>query len=140
MFMRRNVVQTSNLETGYVVRWIEADVVEVDVLEQENIYRRLSCRVFGMNAPEPRGVTEEVAARAKEHVASLTKDKTLSFIFLHLPDNFLVPPRFKKYGRTMIRIFLPDGAELAETMVESGLAVPYFMGIGKQPKPPSVTR
>lgn len=133
--MSRANVQMSNVETGYVVQWIEGDVIEIDVAESPDIYRRVTCRVFGMNAPEPRGVTAEAALRAQERANSLTLDQTLKFVFLELPASFLIPPRFKKYGRTMVRIFLADGSEIADILIEQGLAVPYFMGIGKQPNP-----
>ncbi len=88
-----------------------------------------------MNAPESRGITGEAAQRAKERAALITKDRTLQFMFLVLPDSFLIPPRFKKYGRTMVRVFFGDGSEVAELLIEEGMAVPYFMGLGKQPNP-----
>jgi endonuclease YncB( thermonuclease family) len=125
----------SEIETGYVVQWVEGDVIEIDVAEGEDIYRRLICRVFGMNAPDSNGVTRDAALRAKERASNLTQDQTLKFIFLELPPTFLVPPRFKKYGRTMVRVFLPAGTEVSDILIEEGMAVPYFMGIGKQPNP-----
>lgn len=133
--MPKTKVVASQVEMGYVASWIEADIAELDVEEEEGIYRRVTCRVFGMNAPEPHGITEESASRARARVGQLTQGKTLRFVFLSLPESFLIPPRFKKYGRTMVRIFLEDGSELATQLVDEGLAVPFFMGIGKQPNP-----
>lgn len=133
--MTKSKVVVSQVETGYVASWIEADIAEIDIYEEEGVYRRLTCRVFGMNAPEPHGTTEESAGRARDRVSQLTQGKTLKFVFLYLPESFLIPPRFKKYGRTMVRVFLDDGSELATQLVEEGLAVPYYMGIGRQPNP-----
>ena len=121
-------------ESGYIVSWPEPDVVEIDVCESDDIYRRVTCRVFGMNGPEPRGATLASADRTRTRGEELTLTKTLKFIFMELPPNFLVPPRFKKYGRTVVRVILPDGSDIADVLVDEGYAVPYFMGLGK-PEP-----
>lgn len=124
-------VKTSSPQTGYVVTWVEPDVVEIDVRESADVYRRVICRVFGMNGPDPKGATQASADRTRTRAESLTEGKTLTFVFMELPESFLIPPRFKKFGRTLVRIQLPDGEDLSEILVDEGYAVPYFMGLGK---------
>lgn len=125
----------SQVEMGYVVRWIAGDIVEVDVLEREGIYRRSIHRIFGMNAPEPNGSTREIGLRARERMAELTQAKDLRLQFIHIPETFLLPPRFKQYGRVLVRLFFENGVELADLAIQEGLAVPYYMGLGPMPNP-----
>lgn len=65
----------------------------------------------------------------------LADQERLHLLFLTLPAHFLLPPRFKHYGRTLVRVFLTDGTELADVVIAEGLAVPYYSGIGRQPNP-----
>jgi hypothetical protein len=120
----KTTVKTSPPRAGYVVAWVEADVVEIDVQEGPDVYRRQACRVFGMNAMAS-------ADRTQARAAALTNGQPLQLIFLELPPSFLIPSRFKKYGRTVVRLLLPDGRDVAEVLIAEGYAVPYYMGLGK---------
>jgi endonuclease YncB( thermonuclease family) len=128
-------VSDIRIEQGYCARWLAGDIVEIDIAEGDEVYRRSIHRVFGMNAPEPSGTTLDVGLQCQRRAEEITRGKTLRFAFVVVPDAFLLPPRFKQYGRHLVRIFFDDNVDFAEQMIEEGLAVPYFMGMGKQPNP-----
>ncbi len=128
-------MEQGGIEIGYCVRWLAGDIVEVDIREHDDVYRRSVHRLFGANTPEPSGWTQTIAEHARQQALELTEGKTLRFCFLDLPAHFMIPPRFKPYGRRMVRVFFPDGAELADRLIEAGVAVPHYMGMGPQPNP-----
>jgi endonuclease YncB( thermonuclease family) len=75
----------------------------------------LSCRIYGINAPEltNRPAGQEATAYARELCPDGTQVKVLSH-------------GYDKYGgRFDGEITLPDGRDFAALMVEAGQAVPY---------------
>lgn len=117
-------------EPGYgpypakLVRVIDGDTVELDVLLWPGLVQRIHLRLAGINTPERRGrhltACERQAARAatKFTLAFLQNASTLLVKDIHLG---------KYAGRVLGRIS-GDGDDLGAALVAAGLARPYEGG------------
>ncbi len=102
-----------------IVSNYDADTARLDIdLGFGNWTKSQPIRVYGIDAPEMK--TEEGKA-AKAFVSTLIP-----------PGTKVVLTTFKdakeKYGRYLGKITLPDGSDLAETIVAAGHAHTYFGG------------
>lgn len=108
-----------------VVRVVDGDSVEVDVLKDVGFGIRLSIRksvrLLGINAPESVGPTAKDGLASKALLAALLIPGTEILMRTEKPD-----PK-DKYGRFLAVIWL-DGLNLNEHMVVAGAAVAYDGG------------
>ncbi len=97
----------------------DADTFRLDVdLGFGNWTKSQPIRVYGIDAPE---MTTAEGKEAKAFVASLVPAGT-KVVLTTFKD------AKEKYGRYLGKITLPDGRDLAETIVAAGHAKPYFGG------------
>jgi micrococcal nuclease len=78
--------------------------------------RNQKIRLHGINAPELKGLTKEVALKAKSRLTELVLGKEI--IIETLQD------KKEKYGRWLGKIFVQD-LLINKVLVSEGLAVPY---------------
>jgi endonuclease YncB( thermonuclease family) len=113
----------SNVE---IVRIVDGDTVVAVVDLGFRVRMEMPLRIYGINTPE------RAQANHDEAIAALTK------ILKMRPTKARPEPRTKvsvntikpadKYGRYLAEIFLADGTTVAERMIATGLATPYFGG------------
>jgi endonuclease YncB( thermonuclease family) len=109
---------------GKVLDWHDGDTCHVDLdlgfgfalLAFNPISNRpwISCRIFGINAPELK--TGEPGKAATDHALSLCPPGTIVAVLSHGWDKY--------GGRFDATITLPDGRDFATEMLQAGHAVP----------------
>ena len=107
-----------------VVRVIDGDTVEVDVMLWPGLIQRIKLRLAGVNTPEKRGrgvsLCEKVAAKR-------ATDFTRRFV-RHVAQVIVSEVRLGKYaGRALGKISV-NGRDLGEALLAAGLARPYSGG------------
>ena len=82
---------------------------------------RWTCRVVGIDTPELRSKDSRVrqhAYRARDRVRELIMDKKVD---MELGG-------FDKYGRVLVSVQEPEGRDLADLLIQEGLALSYSGG------------
>jgi micrococcal nuclease len=78
-----------------------------------------SCRLIGIDTPEMKGPTKDLATKAKLFLSDLVLDKVIEAVF-HTDVN-------EKYGRLLVELFIND-ENINNKMVVGGYAKPYDGG------------
>jgi Prasinovirus endonuclease len=98
---------------------VDGDTLNLYVDKGIDEYRKLTVRLYGVNAPE---LSTQAGKDAKAWV--------ISWFEQHCPDGLFVLGTIKdnrdKYGRYLANIYAADGAVLNDDLVAAGQAVPYF--------------
>jgi micrococcal nuclease len=96
-----------------VIRWVDGDTLTMMVDQWFDDFKRITCRVLGINTPErgKPGYTE-----ATEYGESFAPPGTTIAIRTYKPDSF---------GRWLAEVQLPDGREYAAEILDLELGVPY---------------
>ena len=110
---------------GIVEKVIDGDTLVVDVEDWPAPFRSARVRVHGIDTPESRrgrnGAKCELELRRGQSVKSWLRRV--------LPVGTIVDLQWMgkrdKYGRPVMRIFLPDGRNLGRTMLQQHLALAY---------------
>jgi len=114
--------------TAYVLRVIDGDTLEIDCDLGMHIRRTETVRLYGINAPETRGVVDKEPGRASK-----------AFLETALLAKTVLVKTYKdkeKFGRLLAEIFLPiegtprvfSDESIGAVMIAKNLAVPYFGG------------
>lgn len=102
-----------------VTRCIDGDTVEATVDLGFHLAQRMTIRLWGINTPEINGATRSAGLAAKARLEALTLNRTLVVrTILDKHDSF---------GR-VIGLFLDQGKDLNQQMVDEGFAVPFMRG------------
>jgi micrococcal nuclease len=103
-----------------LLRVIDGDTVDLEVDLGLETYRRVKCRLYGLNAPEKS--TDAGKAAAKWLTERMGQVKTLYVQ--------TIKDRTEKYGRYLVILFDADGLHEAinTEMVDAGHAVEYYGG------------
>lgn len=105
-----------------VVRVVDGDTYELLIDLGFNILLKRNCRLYGVNTAEIHGEERPKGLQVKKFVIDLIEGKDITI---------LSPAKDDKYGRVLAKIVLPDGTDLAETLLAEGMAKEYF---GEGPK------
>jgi endonuclease YncB( thermonuclease family) len=113
---------------GLVVRAKIVKVVDGDSVHaafrvggSERSIHRYACRIDGIDCPEMRSKVDavrELAVAAKELVNEMASDRVVT-LSVHGAD---------KYGRLLTSVCLDGGEDLAQSLLDAGLAKPYGGG------------
>ena len=95
-----------------VTKIIDGDTIRCAVDVGFGIEFAVTVRLYGMNAPELRGLSR---ARGLESQLRLR-------VLLGTGPIYLESITWDKYGRCVGRLFTADGADVGETLVKEGLA------------------
>ena len=99
---------------------IDGDTIDVHIDLGFYVWIRFQrIHLFGIEAPEPTGATEQAAAAATEHLNSLLLGKTVILKSLRGEDS---PDRQGSFGNWDGLVWL-DGKSINDEMVASGNAV-----------------
>jgi endonuclease YncB( thermonuclease family) len=101
--------------------WHDGDTAHLDVDLGFGLVLGLSCRCFGINAPE---LATPQGPPARDAALALAPPGTMVMVVSHGWDKY--------GGRFLGEITLSHGRSFAEEMISGGHAKPYF---GKGPKP-----
>lgn len=120
------------LETGWdyegtVLRWVDGDTVWMTVSKQldtgfrvlTTVQQTMEFRVWGMNADD-RGQPNYKAATARVNALCPPGQPLRVKTFKPRPED--------QYKRWLVRVMIAGDRWLDETMIEEGLARPYFGG------------
>ena len=101
-----------------IVRVIDGDTVEAEIDLGFDVWLKSPVRLYGINAPELKGVTLEAATQSKNFLTD--------YLFT-LPGKTVLQTHGKdkdKYGR-VLGTLLKDGKNVSEVMLTEGFAVVY---------------
>jgi micrococcal nuclease len=104
--------------SAQALRVIDGDTVELNIDLGLKVFRRESCRLSGINAPELNAIDPDVRAAAqasRDHLKFLIEGKTV----------FIKSKSLDKYGRPLVLIYTTDGLNVNQEMVKKGYAVVY---------------
>ena len=115
-----------NYYVDEVVRVIDADTIQVVFDLGFHLKLNATCRLYGINAPEKRGIEREKGLAAKEFLEELIKDKTLWCRTRKNPKK-----QQGKYGRWLVDIFIEsdgddNGMNVNRELIRRGHAVVYM--------------
>lgn len=110
---------------AYVSRVIDGDTVVLDIdLGFKVILRQVRCRLIGINTPETRGKNKcEAGERAKITVAN---DIQGTFVNIRSYKDETTDINSDSFGRWLVRIYLRDGTDYNQSLIDRGFAVPYL--------------
>lgn len=113
--MRRALGRAEWRYDAEVVRWVDADTVDVRVDLGFDCSRTERLRILGIDAPEVRGPERERGIGATLAAASLAPPATRVVVETK-------KDRRGKYGRYLARVYAQDGQDVGEALVEAGHA------------------
>lgn len=99
-----------------LLRVVDGDTIEAVIDLGFDIHFKSSVRLFGINAPEPKGVTYEAAMKSKARLTELVTGKLLTI------------KTYKKEKDTFKRVLgtvFADGVDVCDKLLVEGLAVVY---------------
>lgn len=99
-----------------LVRVVDGDTVRLRVDVGFYMTAELAFRLAGINTPEMIGAAATAGAAARDALAGLLASA---------PTLRVQTTRADKYGRWLVTIFLPDGTNVNEKLIELGFAVRY---------------
>lgn len=98
---------------------VDGDTLNLVVDKGTDEYRKLTVRLYGINAPEMNTAEGKAA-----------KGWAIDWFTQHCPDGMFVLETIKdnrdKYGRYLAIVYAADGAVFNDDIVAAGMAVPYF--------------
>ena len=98
----------------------DGDTVKI-IFEYKGEMIKYSARIFGIDTPEIRTKDKqekELGYKARDFLKSHVFDEILKVDLMH----------FDKYGRLLIKIYLDNGIDISNFMIQEGYAKPYFGG------------
>jgi micrococcal nuclease len=98
-----------------LIRVVDGDTVEFRVDLGFSVSHAITCRLRGIDAPEPRGETRKAGQDATSHLHGLLT--VLKPLTIHT-----IKDRAGKYGRYLVYIYGSDGTNINLRMVEDGHA------------------
>lgn len=99
-----------------IARVVDGDTVHAEVDFGCDTYRRMTLRLYGINAPE---LNTAAGKEARAFLAEMVEGRAVT---LHT-----VKDRTEKYGRYLATLFIAGKQQsVNETMVATGHAVPYL--------------
>jgi endonuclease YncB( thermonuclease family) len=107
--------------TATIAAWHDGDTCAMDVELGFGLVLGLSCRVYGINAPE---LATAAGLSARDYARQLALPGSQVQVLSHGWDKY--------GGRFLGEITLASGAPFADAMIAAGHALAYF---GKGPKP-----
>ena len=122
---------TYEFKLAKVIDIQDGDTITIAAI-QRGVLSRFRLRIFGIDTPELKGETKEVALRAKYYLSDLILGKIVEVNILNKED-----PRIKRmdpFGRLLGEIYTrgEKRINIAEDLLQKGYAVPYFGGVKKQ--------
>lgn len=103
-----------------IIKCYDGDTITI-IFRFNKQYYKLSCRIVGIDTPELRTSNEKekkAGYEAKEFLEKLILDKILLVKF----------GKYGKYGRPLIKVFLPNKQSISDIMISNKYAKPYFGG------------
>lgn len=79
------------------------------------VHKRVRFRLYGVNCPEKTGLTRAAGEAAREATLRLIGGKIVTVQCL----------KFDKYGRSVARVTIHDGRDLATVLIADGHGVPF---------------
>ena len=107
-------------ENAEVLRVIDGDTVILHVDLGFDTWKKVSVRLYGINAPEIKGESKELGFKSKEYLESLIPAG--SFIKFHCIGQ-------DKYGRWLGSLY-KDDLDINKNMIENNMAVEYYCQLG----------
>jgi micrococcal nuclease len=95
----------------------DGDTVTLEVDVGFSTLRRITVRLARVNTPE-----------LKDAGGAAARDRTRELVFDEVLKVTTIKDRTEKYGRYLAEIWLADGRNLADVLVEEGHAWPYASG------------
>jgi len=114
-------MQPSYQYRAHVTNVVDGDTIDATVDLGFTVSVSVRFRLNGLDTPELTSSdpsTREAANKAKQFVTEKIKDK----------DIILQSVKQDKYGRWLANIYLADGSQLNQILLENHLAVPYSGG------------
>ena len=104
---------------------VDGDTVDLNIdLGFKTYLHDVRCRLIGIDTPECRGKNKcEAGIVAKETVTSELLHQTVR-IRSYKDDT--VDINSDSFGRWLVRVYLKDGTDYNQSLVDRGLAVPYM--------------
>jgi micrococcal nuclease len=105
-----------------VVRWLDGDTCLLEFKVWPDQVAKVKCRLDGINTPEmhTKDIAEKVRGQAAlmhvEGLAPIGKEVMVRLV------------KREKFGRWLVQITLPDGADLTSKMIADGHGVEYHGG------------
>jgi micrococcal nuclease len=101
---------------------VDGDTLNLFVDKGTDEYRKMTVRLYGINAPEMRGKSAADGQASKQWV--------IDWFGEHCPDGKFVIETIKdnrdRYGRYLAIVTAADGHNLNDDIIEAGHAVTYF--------------
>lgn len=98
-----------------VLRIVDGDTFDALVDVGFGAYRKIRVRVEGINTPETKGEEKPEGLRAKLRAEQL----------IEMLDVIIQSKKKDSFGRWISRVWLSDGRDFAQVMLDEGFAVPY---------------
>ena len=109
-----------------VTRVVDGDTIEVVVDLGFRVMMKMPLRIYGINTPELKQPNHDEAVAALQKILKMKPTKAHPSPTTKVSVNTIKPR--EKYGRYLAEVFLADGTSVAERMIATGFAVPYFGG------------
>lgn len=110
---------------AHVNRVIDGDTVELDIdLGFRAMLHNIKCRLIGIDTPESRGKKKcEAGLYAK---AVVTDELTGKTVRIRSYKDDVVDVNSDSFGRWLVRIYLDDGTDYNQSLIDRGLAKPFM--------------
>jgi len=105
-----------------VISVYDGDTLTAELDLGMSIFRKCSCRLFGIDTPEVNSkiAEEKVSAqKARDRVRELVLGKSVTLQSVEKPD---------KYGRLLVKIWTQEGVCVNDLLLSESLALPYDGG------------
>ena len=119
-----------HIYAAQVLRWIDGDTVDLRVDLGFGVSVTERFRLAGIDTPEK---THPLGPVATTRCRQLAPEGSTLTTRTHRPDTLWAADDQEKYGRWLADLILPDGQDVADTLVHEGLAHIYD---GTGPRPP----
>lgn len=111
-------------QTTTIDRIVDGDTLAITLKELPTNLQSVSIRLLGIDTPE----SNHLAKCAQEKRMGLLTKETISTLIANASNIRIELVDWDKYGGRVIGNVYLDGHSLANTLIEKGLADPYFGG------------
>lgn len=117
--LARYPVVASQIDLGFCVNVSAKWAIALSTGSDEIWLRQERIRFYGINCPELNSITGK---RARDFVRNLIDGKIVTLQTYRVKTK----TRQEKYGRYLASIFLENGQNLSELLIQKGLAIPFM--------------
>lgn len=118
-------VVASQIDLGFCVNVSTKWAIALSSRSDEIWLRQERIRFYGINCPELHAANPIPGQRARDFTKSAIEGKTVTIQTYRVKTR----TRQEKYGRYLGSIFLENGQNLNELLVQKGLAVPFMVDL-----------